>query len=131
MASAKAKQAHSTVEPTHISVTFKIITPDQLRKITFTLSRLLDAGHDNWSVMFELDERADTSKDFQLVVQLQVDVDHDDSDKAAATANSKLDSDQHAQVLIASDVAKAAKKGQATIDQAREEAAGVISARSI
>lgn len=126
---AKAKK-HPVVEPTHISVTFKIVTPDQLRKITFTLSRLHDSDQDSWNIMFELDERADINKDFQLVIQLQVDVDHDDNDKAAATAKTKLDSNQHSQALIAADVAKKAKKGDASIDQAKEEAAGVITARA-
>ena len=130
MASSKAKNTPDAIQPTHISVTFKIVTPDRLRKITFTLSRVLDASHDSWSIMFELDERADPDKDFQLVIQLQVDVDHDDNDKAAATAQSGLDSDQHAQALIAGDVAKAVKKGDATMDEAKEEAAGVVSARA-
>ncbi len=129
-AKSKAKETSAALQPTHISVTFKIVTPDQLRKITFTLSRILDASHDSWSVMFELDERADTNKDFQLVIQLQADVDHNDDDKAAATVKSGLDSDQHAQALIAGDVAKAAIKGDATMDEAKEDAAGVVSART-
>jgi hypothetical protein len=119
------------VRPTHISVTFKIVTPDQLRKITFTLSRVEDATHDSWSIMFELDERTDTTKDFQLVIQLQVDVDHNDDANADATAKNGLDSDQHAQALVAADVAKAAKKGDGpTIDDANDEAANIISVRS-
>ena len=130
MASPKSTRTPAVVQPTHITVTFKIVTPDQLRKITFTLSRMVDASHDSWSVMFELDERTDPAADFNLVIQLQVDVDHDDNDKAAATAQEGLDSDQHAQALIASDVAKAAQKGEATVDQAKEEAAGIISART-
>lgn len=130
MPSDKTKKKTAPVQPTHISVTFKIVTPDQLRKITFTLSRLFDSTHDSWSVMFELDERTDATKDFQLVIQLQADVDHDDNDKAAATAKNGLDSDQHSQALVAGDVAKAAKKGDATLDDAKSEAAGVVSARS-
>jgi hypothetical protein len=89
-----------------------------------------DSQNDSWSVMFELDERADTTQDFQLVIQLQVDVDHNDDAKAAATAKNGMDSDQHAQVLVAGDTAKDAKKGDATVDDAKQDAAGVISARS-
>jgi len=120
----------AVTRPTHISVTFKIVTPDQLRKITFTLSHMDDTTHDNWSIMFELDERTDKTLDFQLVIQLQVDVDHNDDDAAQATAKNGLDSDQHAQALVAADVAKAAKKGDATVDDANDETAGIISARS-
>ncbi len=130
MASAKLKKAHAPVQPTHISVTFKIVTPDQLRKITFTLTRLVDSAQDSWSVMFELDERADTTKDFHLVIQLQVDVDHNDNDKAAATAKNGMDSDQHSQALVAADVAKAAKQDVSLKEAAEGEAAGIVSARS-
>src|SRR5258708_28078037 len=97
----QSKTALDHVKPTHISVTFKIVTPDQLRKITFTLSRLSDAQNDSWSVMFELDQRADATKDFQLVIQLQVDVDHHDDVKAADTAKNGLDSHHHAHALVA------------------------------
>lgn len=128
--SGKAKSTPAVVRPTHISVTFKIVTPDQKRRIIFTLSRMSDSQNDSWSVMFELDERADTTQDFQLVIQLQVDVDHNDDAKAAATAKNGMDSDQHAQVLVAGDTAKDAKKGDATVDDAKQDAAGVISARS-
>jgi hypothetical protein len=126
----KSNTALAPVKPTHISVSFKIVTPDQLRKITFTLSRLSDSQNDSWSIMFELDERADATKDFQLVIQLQVDVDHNNDTKAAATAKHGLDSDQHAQALVAADTAKDAKKGDATQDEAKQDAAGIVSARA-
>jgi len=125
--STKAQAA--SVQPTHISVTFKIVTPDQLRKIIFTLSRMSDAQNDSWSVMFELDERADSTKDFQLVIQLQVDVDHNDDANAAATAKHGMDSNQRAQALVAGDTAKDVKTGDATLDDANAELAGLISAR--
>ena len=124
------KTALAALKPTHISVTFKIVTPDQLRKIIFTLSRLSDAKNDSWSVMFELDERADTTKDFHLVIQLQVDVDHNENAKAAATAQNGLDSDQHAQALVAADTAKDVKTGDATAADAKEDVAAIVSARS-
>ena len=80
--------------------------------------------------MFELDERADAGQDFQLVIQLQVDVDHNDQPKAAATAKNGMDSDQHAQALVAADTAKDAKKGDATADDAKQDAAAIVSVRS-
>jgi hypothetical protein len=123
------KAQAAAVQPTHISVTFKIVTPDQLRKIIFTLSWMSDAHNDSWSVMFELDERADATKDFQLVIQLQVDVDHNDYANAAATAKHGMDSNQRAQALTAGDTARDAKTGDATVDDAKADAAAVVSAR--
>src|ERR1700730_11944478 len=129
-ARSKRSKRSAALTPTHISVTFKIVTPNQLRKSTFTLSRLSDAQNDSWSVMFELDERTDTTKDFQLVVQLQVDVDHNNQARAAATAKNGMDSDQLAQAVVAADSAKDAKKGDATLEDAEQDAAGFVSARS-
>ena len=127
---AKSKKPAPHVQPTHISVTFTIVTPDQLRKIVFSLSKLSDKNNDSWSVMFELDERADATKKFELVIQLQVDVDHNDAAKAAATAKHGMDTDQHAQALQAGDTAKDAKTGDATLDDAKEDTKGIVSARN-
>lgn len=132
---AKPQAAADHLQPTHISVTFKIVTPNQLRKIIFTLSKMSDDQQDSWSVMFELDERADTNHDFAMVIQLQVDVDHDDPDaqnKAAATAKHGLDADQRTQALAAANTAKDAKTGNhgVTLDDAKEDAAGVVTARN-
>jgi hypothetical protein len=118
------------VQPTHISVTFTIVTPDQRRKIIFTLVKLSDAKNDSWSIMFELDERADAAKPFLMVIQLQVDVDHNDAPKAAATAKNGMDSDQHAQALVAADTAKDVKTGNATKDDLNDATTAVVSARS-
>jgi hypothetical protein len=126
----KKKKPKDLVQPTHVSVTFTIVTPNQLRKIIFTLIRLSDANNDSWSVMFELDERADASKPFQLVIQLQVDVDHNDAANAAATQKHGLDSDQHAQALVAGDTAKDAKIGAATKADAEDDAKAIVSARN-
>jgi len=128
--SPKTAPAQQPLQPTHISVTFKIVTPDQLRKIIFTLIRMSDAQTDSWSVMFELDERAEATKDFQMVIQLQVDVDHNDDANAAATAKHGMDADQRAQTLVAGDTAKDAKTGDATVEDAKADAAGIVSARN-
>ena len=127
---AKPSKPSQAVVPTHVTVTFKIVTPDQKRRIVFTLTKNTDKKSESWSVMFELDERADVKKDFQMVIQLQVDVAKGDAAKAASTAKHGLDTDQEAQALAAADVAKDAKKGDATVDEAKEEAAAVVSARS-
>ena len=118
------------LKPTHIAVTFKIVTPDQRRKIIFTLVRYSDKHDDSWIIMFELDERADATKPFQMVIQLQVDVDHNDAPKAAATAQNGLDSDQHAQALVAGDTAKDVKTGDATKDDLAQDTKAIVSARN-
>jgi len=124
------KPIQTHLQPTHISVTFKIVTPDQLKKIIFTLVRLSDTKNDSWSIMFELDERADASKPFQMVIQLQVDVDHNDAPNAAATAKNGMDSDQHAQALVAGDTAKDVKTGDATKDDLKDATTAIVSARN-
>jgi hypothetical protein len=115
--------------PTHISVTFKIVTPDQMRRIIFTLNKVTEDETDSWTVMFELDERADTESDFQLVIQLQVELDETTNEQSAATAKHGLDGDQRAQALTAGDTAKDAKNGDATVDDAKEDAAGIVTSR--
>jgi hypothetical protein len=117
-------------QPTHISVTFTIVTNDQLRKIVFKLIKSSDSTDDSWSVSFRLEERSDATKDFDLVIQLDVAVDHNDTAKAAATMKNGLDSDQHAQALNAGDTAKDASTGAATQQDADADAGAVISARN-
>jgi hypothetical protein len=130
MAKPKSPEPKDHLKPTHISVTFTIVTPDQRRKIIFSLSKLSDAKNDSWSIMFELDERADASKPFQMVIQLQVEVDHNDAPKADATAKNGLDSGQRAQALVAGDTAKDVKTGDATKDDLNDATAAIVSARS-
>lgn len=127
--------ASGHLQPTHVSVTFKIVTPDQLRKITFTLTRKSDSQTDSWSIAFELDERAKTTDEFAMLIQLDVDVDHNDvatNAQAVSTAKHGLDADQQAQALVAGDTAKAAADPTSgvTEEDADEDALGVVSARS-
>jgi hypothetical protein len=121
---------NNVAEPTHIHVSFAIVTPDQLRKIIFTLDKTSGANNDDWSISFELDERANTSGQFQMVIQLQVAVDHDDADKANATAKHGLDSDQRAQALVAGDTAKDVKTGDATKDDLASDTKAIVTARN-
>jgi hypothetical protein len=121
------------ITPTHISVTFTIVTPDQLRRIIFKLVKSQDSVDSSWGVSFELDERMDADKDFKLVIKLDVKVDYNDSAKASATMKNGLDSDQHAQVLAAGDTARAASDAPAdpqAAQDARDDAKAVVSARN-
>jgi hypothetical protein len=119
-----------SILPTHISVTFTIVTPDQLRKIIFKLNKSSDSVDESWSISFELDERANPSQQFALVLQLQVNVDQNDHAKAAATLNKGLDTDQHAQALAAGDTAKDVETGDATKEDAQDDAKAIIAARN-
>ena len=105
-----AKPAKNHLQPTHISVTFTIVTPDQLRQIIFKLNKSSDSNDDSWSIFFELDERKDPDKPFKLVAKLEVAVDHNDAAKAAATQKNGMDAAQRAQAVSAADTVKAAKK---------------------
>lgn len=117
------------LKPTHIHVSFTIVTPDQLRKIIFSLSKTSDANDDSWSIMFELDERADPNGKFQLVIQLQVDVDHNDAPKAAATAKHGMDANQRAQAIEAGATAKDVQTGDATKDDLAADTQAIVSVR--
>jgi hypothetical protein len=127
---AAGSQIHT--QPTHMFVRFVIVTPDRLRKIIFELQKTEDSQDNSWNITFELDERTDTSEDFNQEVQLAVAVDHDDDDKAMSTFRNGLDSDQHAQALVAGQTAKDAKTGAngTTQDDAETDTAGVVSARN-
>jgi hypothetical protein len=122
----------SHIQPTHLFVRFKIVTPDKLRQIVFTLEKDQDAQNNSWNITFALNERDKPEDDFSEVIQLAVAVDHNDDDKAMASFKHGLDSDQHAQALVAGQTAKDAKTGAdgTTVADAKDDAAGVVSARN-
>jgi len=118
------------VTPSHISVTFTIVTPDQLRQIIFNLKKSSDSADDSWSISFELDERKDPDKAFKLVAKLDVAVDHNDNAKALSTSKHGMDSDQHSAALNAADTVKAAKADPDLKEDAKEDTKAVIAARN-
>lgn len=122
--------APAHLQPTHISVTFTIVTPDRLRRITFKLNKSDDSSQTTWDATFALDERADTGAAFTNVIMLDVDVLEDDHVKAAATAKHGMDSDQHAQTLAAADTAVDVKNGVADPQDAKDDASAIVPARS-
>jgi hypothetical protein len=115
---------------TPISVDLEVVTPDQLRKITFGLER--DCNNDgtaSWTIHFELDE-ATTPGTFHELVKLDVDINQENHAKAETTATNGLDANQTAQAFVAGDTAKAYKLGQATIDDVKSDTNDVIAARA-
>src|SRR5271156_6598041 len=102
------------LQPTHISVTFKILMPDQLRKISFTLTKDSESGKESWNITFQLFQRTSSTVDFPSDASIELDVvidegDEDANAQASATAKHGLDADQRAQALGAGDTAQAAK----------------------
>lgn len=130
MTKPKTAPAMPAVVPSHISVTFTIVTPDQLRQIIFNLTRSSDSKDDSWSISFELDERKDPEKPFNLVARLDVAVDHDDTAKAVSTFKHGMDSDQHAAALNAADTVKAAQTNPDLKEDAEEDTKAVVAARN-
>src|SRR4051812_12862472 len=127
----RREMATPHLSPSHISVSFMIVTPDQLRKIIFKLTKSNVApSAESWSVQFELHQRPSTTGTFAPVITLEVDVDLVDSTKAASTMKHGLDSDQHAQALQAGDTARDVTTGAALPADAKADAKAVVSARN-
>lgn len=124
--------APAHTKPTHVFVRFKLLTTDHLRQIIFTLEKDEDAENDGWNIVFELWERTDAAEDLMQIIQLAVAVDHNEDDKAMATFKNGLDTDQHAQALVAGQTAKDASTGAngTTEDDAKADSATVVSSRN-
>jgi hypothetical protein len=130
------------LQPTHISVTFKILMPDQLRKISFTLTKDSESDKESWSITFQLFQRTSSTVDFPSDASIELDVVIDEGDEdataqanaqASATAKHGLDSDQRAQALTAGDVAQASKDPTSGIteDDANDAATGIVTSRNL
>ena len=133
----KAAPAPHHLQPTRISVTFKILMPDQLRKISFTLTKDSESGTEDWNITFQLFQRTSTNVDFPSNASIELDVVIDESDnqanaQASATAKHGLDADQRAQTLSAADTAQAAKDPTSGItdDDAKDAASDIVSSRN-
>jgi hypothetical protein len=133
--------ASQHLQPTHISVTFKILMPDQLRKISFTLTQDSESGKESWNITFQLFQRTSSTVDFPSDASIELDVEIDEGDEdataqanaqASATAKHGLDPDQRAQSLAAGDVAQAAKDPDSGItdDDAKDAATGIVTSRN-
>lgn len=96
-----------------ISVQFELDTPDGLKKIVFGLEKDTDTDQNStWTIHFALSERTDTTKDFQLVVSLDVKVKTALFGAAEATAKSGLTPNQAAFAMgPAASAANAAQAG--------------------
>ena len=102
-----------------LDIEVEIITPDQLRKITFGLVKsCLDDGTESWKINFELDEKKNASDaDFKEVAKVSVQIGEGDHAAAQAIADRKsLTDGQAAQALAAGDTVKGSDNPQTDPD---------------
>ena len=115
---------------TPISVSLEV-NPSDLRKIIINLDKFcISDGTVEWRMKFELQERSDASQDFRALVNLAVDINPTDHRLAAATAEHGLDEDQRSQAHVAGDTAKATLEGDATEEDAKQDAQDIIAVRN-
>jgi len=115
---------------TAFSVDLLIVTPDQLRKITFKLSKSFKPDNSvNWDLQFGLQERKKTTDTFADVIQLKVNIQPALHAKAEATAKKGLDQTQTSAAFAAGDSAKLASKGEISKASANAAARRVIAVR--
>src|SRR5688572_9842120 len=115
---------------TSFSVDLLIVTPNQLRKIDFNLSKdFLTDGSVQWTLGFGLSERKQTTDQFAQIVLLTVKVKPAQNDKAEATAKQGLDDAQTSAALAAADSAKLFSQGQISKATAQADARRVIAVR--
>src|SRR5262245_27249763 len=115
---------------TSFSVDLLIVTPNQLRKINFKLSKDSKTdGSVEWTLEFGLNERKKTTDQFAEVVKLTVKIKPAQNDKAEATAKNGLDDAQTSAAIAAGDSAKAFANGQISKATAQADARRVISVR--
>lgn len=115
---------------TSFSVDLMIVTPNQLRKIDFKLSKDSKTdGSVEWSLEFTLNERKKTTDAFVEIVKLAVKVTPAHNDKAEATAKKGLDNAQTSASLAAADSAKLFKAGKISKATAQADTRRVIAVR--
>jgi hypothetical protein len=113
-----------------ISVALEVDPPSGDTEIIFQLDKICNADDTvEWKLHFELQNKG-TDGTFAPIVKLDIDINNEDHPAAAATAKHGLDDPQRAQADIAGQTALAVKTGEATKDDAEQEAAAVIPARS-
>ncbi len=116
---------------TSFSVDLLVVTPNQLRKINLTLIKKCNPGDTvDWTMVFDLEERAKTTDPFQPLVTLKVTIHQDFHDKAEATAKHGLDGDQARASFAASDTAKLFKQKKVSKKRTDADAQNVIAARN-
>jgi hypothetical protein len=114
-----------------ISIALEVAPPSGDTEINFQIDKICNADDTvEWKLHFELQEKG-ADGTLTPVVTLDIDINNEDNDKAAATAANGMDDAQRAQADVAAQTALAVKTGDATQDDAHQDAAAIIPARSI
>ena len=82
-----------------------------------------------WKLHFDLQERSDPNENLLSLVKLDVNINEENHALAEATARYGLDAAQYSQAAVAGATAKAFTEGSATIEDAEDDAQGVIACR--
>jgi hypothetical protein len=115
---------------TSFSVDLLVVTPNQLRKINFKLSKDSKTdGSEEWTLEFGLNERKKTTDQFADVVKLTVKIKPAHNDKAESTAKKGLDDAQTSAAIAAGDSAKLFSEGKISKTTAQADARRVIAVR--
>jgi len=105
-----------------IHVQFTILTPDQLKQISFGLNKDTGDGTVTWKITFSLSTREKKTDEFTKVIDAAVDADLKDAPLAEETANKGLNKPQsdHLTLNVATTAerVKSGKLKQATLDRA-------------
>jgi hypothetical protein len=114
-----------------IDIEVEVVTPDQMRKITFGLVKAChDNGTESWKINFELDEKQSaTDADFKLVAKVSVAIGQQDAPAAKAiTEKGSLSDAQTAQTIVAADTVKQQTLGQSTDEDVNDDVTQVLHA---
>jgi hypothetical protein len=115
---------------TSFSVELLVVTPNQLRKIDFKLSKAFKTDDSvEWTLEFVLNERKKTTDPFVEMVKLNVKVNPAQHAKAEETAKKGLDDAQTAAAIAASDTAKLFTEGKVSKATAQADARRVVAVR--
>ena len=102
-----------------ISVSLKVTTPDQLKKIIFGLTKGTKSGATSWTINFELYDRKKKADSFAEVIALKIDVNVNSDNLAEETADKGLNRPQVEHLITrAAPAASALKQGKISKKQA-------------
>jgi hypothetical protein len=112
-----------------ISIALEVDPPSGDTQIVFQLDKICNSDDTaEWKMHFELQQK-NAQGTLAPVVKLDIDINKEDKAAAAATAAHGLDDNQRAQAQIAGQTALAVTTNDATVDDAKAQAAQIIPAR--
>jgi hypothetical protein len=112
-----------------VTVQFEINRPDNLQRVVLTLTGAQENNDsERWTIDFEVWERTDQQEAFQVIGEVSVELDPRDFGATRTMAREGLCTGQRAQALVAADVLKANRLGEATADELHDEVVKIVHA---